>query len=164
MATFKTTGLDEYIADLERLSTDADETIRKAVRSGANVLADEIKAALYTIPVHPENEWGTPSDPISGLTAQEKQDVIAAFGLSPMRDDNGYINRKAGFDGYSNHKTRKHPKGIPIPLLVRIVESGSTFQKKTPIIRPAVNRARQAALNEMQKALEEQINSTMKEK
>lgn len=164
MATFKTDGLDQYIADLEKLIPTADETIKEAVRKGANVIGDEIKAALYTIPTHPDDEWGTPKKPITGLTAQEKQDVIAAFGLAPVRDDNGYINRKAGFDGYSSHKTRKYPKGIPIPLLVRRLESGSTFQRKTPIIRQAVNRARQKALEEMQKALEERIEQTMKEK
>lgn len=164
MATFKTTGLDDYIAELEKLQGDTHEEISEAVKAGANVVGDAIKSALYGIPIHPDKEYGKPGDPISGLTAQEKQDVIEAFGLAPMRDDNGYINRKAGFDGYSRHKTRKYPNGIPIPLLVRSMESGSTFRRKTPIIRPAVNRAKQAALDAMQQALDESINNTMKEK
>lgn len=163
MATFKTTGLDGYIEELEALTADTTVTIKGAVYEGAKVAADEIKSALYGIPIHPDKEYGTPSDPISGLTAQEKQDVIASFGLSPMRDDNGYINVKTGFDGYSRHKTRKYPDGIPIPMLVRMVESGSTFQRKTPVIRPAINRARQAALDAMQKALDKEINNTIKE-
>lgn len=163
MATFKPKGLDEYIEELEKLTGEADAMIRASVYEGAKVIADEIKAALYGIPVHPDKEYGAPGNPISGLTAVEKEDVIDSFGLSPMRDENGFINVKTGFDGYSRHKTRKYPNGIPIPLLMRMVESGSTFQRKTPVVRQAVNRARKAALDAMQKAFDESTESIMKE-
>lgn len=164
MATFKTTGLDEYIEELEKLKGDAEVQITEAVYEGAKVIADAVKNSLFTIHIHGDKEYGAPRHPISGLTAQERLDVIRSFGLAPIRNDNGYINTKAGFDGYSEHKTRKYPKGIPIPMLVRLVESGGSFQQKTPVIRPAVGRAKQAALKAMQKALDKEINKTMKEK
>lgn len=163
MATFKTKGLDEYIAKLEALTDNTDEAIRKAVEAGAEILNEAIKEGLQSIPVHPDDEYGTAKNPTKGLTAKEKQEVIAAYGLAPIRDDSGYLNTKAGLVKVnSSTKTKKYPNGIPVTTLLRRVESGTSWIEKTPVIRQAVNRSKKAALEAMQKSLEESIAEEMK--
>lgn len=157
MATFKATGIEEYVRMLEDVNTDAEEDIKKAVYAGAEVIADSIKAALYTIPEHSDDELGSQSKPIRGLTAKEKSEVINGFGLAPMRNDRDYINTKAGFAGKSSTKTKTYPSGTPIVKLIRGTESGTSFRMKTPVIANAVARVKEEAIEAMQKSLEKSI-------
>lgn len=162
MATFQTKGLDAYIRRLEELTSATDEQFEAVVNAGANVLADAVRAALNAIPTHDDNAYGTPKHPISGLSAREKADLIRGYGVAPIRNDEGYINRKIGFHGYGSRPTKKYPNGVPIPLLARSLESGTSWRQKSPVIRQAVNRAKKSALEAMQREFEVQISKTMR--
>ena len=56
MATFKTQGLDKYVAQLERLGKKTDTVISEAVYEMAKVVADEVKANLIALPSVPDTE------------------------------------------------------------------------------------------------------------
>lgn len=160
MAKIDFKGIDEYAKALGILWKDSENIVKKAVYEGADVVANEIKKGLRSIPV--DERVGTKENPVEGVGRRQKADLIDGFGLSPMENKDGYINTKAGFDGYGSIKTKKYPKGQPLAMLMRSVESGTSFRKKTPVIRKAVMRARKAAEAKMAETVEEEIKKIMK--
>lgn len=163
MAKITFSGIDEYAERLGTLWKEDRKIIEKAVYAGAEIVADEIKKGLKEIPIQEgENGLppvGTPEKPLTGISRKQKEDLINGFGLAPMEDAFGMINTKAGFDGYGSIKTRKYPKGTPNAMLMRSIEGGTTFRKKYPVVRPAVNRARKKAI----KVMQDKVDTAMQE-
>ena len=163
MAKIDYKGIDDYAKALSKLGNDSEEIIKSAVYKGAAVVADEIKSGLKGLPVE-EGENGLPpvgtqEKPLTGVSRRQKADLIDAFGLAPIENKSGYIETKAGVDGYGSIPTKKYPKGTPNAMLMRSIESGRSFRKKHPVFRPATNRARKKA----QEAMGEEIDRQMKE-
>lgn len=146
---------------LSRLEESTDEMIGKAVYAGAGIVADAIKANIKSLPI--VRGYGTDSNPLpGGVTAPQKAGLIDGLGIAPMQDDMGYLNVKIGFDGYNATKTEKYPQGQPNQLVARGVESGTSWKKKKPFIRPAVNASRNRAEAEMARILDEEIKKVSK--
>lgn len=91
---------------------------------------------------------------MSRLSEEQKKGLLDGFGVSRMQDDSGYKNVKLGFDGYNSVKTKKYPNGQPNVLIARVTESGSSYQQKTPFVRPAVNASRKEALEKGREAVD----------
>lgn len=165
MAKISVKGLDEYDERLSILFKDSQDVTRKAVYSGAEIVADAIKDGLKSLPLQ-EGENGLPpyvggGEKLTGVSRKQKQDLIDAFGLAPMEDADGYIQTKAGVDGYGSVRTKKYPKGLPNALLMRSIESGSSFRKKNPVFRKAVNQSRKKAVEKMGETIDEEIKKVM---
>lgn len=159
MARISFKNQSEYFLKLQQLEELAakDETLEKAVVAGAEVVADKIRDNLEGLPTEkfrclPEGEKRT------GLTPQEKADLSASFGLAPITRENGFVNTKAGFDGYGSQPTKAYPHGVPNALVARAAESGSSVRNKTPFVRNAINATRGEAI----KAMEDVIDDEMK--
>lgn len=159
MAKIDFKGIDDYAKALGTLWKESENIIKKAVYEGADIVANEIKQGLRSIPV--DERVGAEENPVTGVGRRQKADLINGFGLSPMENKDGYINTKAGFDGYGSIKTKKYPKGQPLAMLMRSVESGTSFRKKTPVIRKAVTRARKPAEAKMAETVETEIKKIM---
>lgn len=144
MAQIKVKGLDEYISKLEMLTTRSTGICKMAVWEGGKVVGDRIKSALAEIPV--QDEYVRKGVTRTGVRQEEKDAIIAAFGLSKMRNADGKVSTKAGFK-----------KGT----VIRAVESGTSFMQKTPVVRKAVNASRSAAQNAMRAKFEEEVKKTM---
>lgn len=161
MAKIDFKGIDAYAQALARMESGSEEIIKRAVYNGAAVVADAIKDGINSIPIQEgENGLspiGTPENPLYGITRKQKGDLLDGFGLAPMENDGGYIQTKAGFDGYGSTRTKAYPKGLPNVVLMRSVESGNSFRKKTPVIRRAVTKSRKPA----EKVMDETINSEL---
>lgn len=110
-----------------------------AVWEGGKVVGDNIKNALNDIPV--QDEYVKEGEMRTGIRQEEKDAIIAAFGLSRMRTDSS-ISTKAGF----NPGTK-----------IRAVESGTSYMQKHPIVRRAVNQSKAAAEAAMSAKLQEEI-------
>lgn len=160
MAKVTVSGLEEYANRLSGLYADCEEITKKAVYAGAEVVADEIKKGLKNLPI--DNRHGTPEKPLKGVTKQQKSDLINAFGLAPIENRDGYIQTKAGVDGYGSTTSKKYPKGLPNALLMRSVESGTSFRVKTPVFRKAVNTSRKRSIEAMGKKIDEECQNSMK--
>lgn len=133
------TGIDELISKLESVAEDSENICRRAVYKGAAVLADEIRKGLVTMPTQ---EFVRKGEMRKGIRERYKQDVIDGFGISPIETSGGKTTVSVGFHGYGSYPTDTYPNGIPNQLLMRAVESGTSFMVKHPIVRPAINRAR----------------------
>lgn len=133
MAKMQIKGMDEYAMKLSRLGTKAPEIAKKAVMAGANPIADEIRREL--------------EKNLSG-SKYSTGDLLDSMGIAPAAvDRRGNTNTKVGFSGYDR-------KGVPNALKARAMESGTSTQPKKPFIRPAVNRAKKKAIEEMGKSID----------
>lgn len=133
------------------------EVLEEAVQAGSAIVADAIRANLDALPTE-EYRMLPPGEIFHGLPEGQKRDLQESFGLTPIeRDKNGFVNTKAGFDGYGSFPTNTYPKGVPNPLLARAAESGSSVRAKTPFVRPAVNATRKKAIETMDNVIQQEI-------
>lgn len=155
MAKWTMEGMSEYIAYLQSIASVTDEAIGAGVYAMAEVVADKVRANIQALStVSNEANIATYRQGYSRLSEPEKKGLLDGFGVSPMQDDGGYKNVKLGFDGYNSVKTKKYPNGQPNALIARVTESGSSYQQKTPFVRPAVNASRKEALEKGREAVD----------
>lgn len=139
--------LDGYVEKLSGLQQK--DIIGRCVYDGAAIVADAIKANIQRLPV--TNKRGTPDKPIDGVTPVQKAGLITGFGISHMKNENGFINVALGFNGYNRtiSKTAKAAKWTsPYQanvMIARSVEKGTSFRKAHPFIAPAVKQTKTAA-------------------
>lgn len=161
MATIKwSKGFDEYLVQLSKLSDQSLEICKKAVYEGAGIVADAVREGVQSIPIN--NGYGTAEKPLDGITAKQKAGLLEGLGISPMEEENGYVNVKIGFDEYNSLKTKKYPKGQPNALIMRAVESGTSFRVKNPVVSKATRSAKQKAEEAMQKSIDISIKKIIK--
>lgn len=161
MAKIDFKGIEDYSKALSILFKDTEKIVEKAVYEGAGIVADEIKEGLKGLPTE-EGMNGLPpyaegGQKLKGVSRRQKADLIEAFGLAPIENDNGYIQTKAGMDGYGSVRTNNYPNGLPNALLMRSIESGTSFREKHPVFRPAVNRSRKRCEAKMGEVIEDEI-------
>lgn len=158
MAKWIMHGVDDYVAYLQRIGKSTGSIIGEAVYAMAGVVADKVRDSLESLgTVSNAANIATYRQGYSRLSDVEKDGLLEGLGISPMQDDSGYRHVKIGFDGYNEVKTKKYPKGQPNALIARVTESGSSYRKKTPFIRPAVQAAEKAAIEAAKKKIDEGI-------
>ena len=143
---FQYDGLDELIGKLDKLS-EAYPVLKASLYDGAGILANEIK--------------------------QKAPDILKkSISVSRMDTGNGKVNTAIVFAGYSDHKTKQYPNGVPYAVIAAAFESGTSERhtskgysrgvfKKRPFIQPAIKTCQERAREAMQKQLDEQINDIM---
>lgn len=155
-------GAQEYLDQLVRLEADTKEIVGKAIYPAAGLVTDAIRKNISAVPVHTDGKLGTTEDPVTGLTSAQRAGLLEGLGISKMKDDSGYINVKIGMDGYNRTKTKKYPNGQPNALIIRSLESGTSWRRKHPVIGPAVSKNKTKAEQLMADALDEEIAKLMK--
>ncbi len=141
-------GLDEYAMKLSKLGENASEIAKKVVMAGANPVADEIRKEL-------EANLRDPAYAGTGVgdfkLYRFTGDLLDSFGIAPPGvDSKGNTNTKIGFEGYDR-------RGVPNALKARAMESGTSWLRRRPFVRPAVNRAKKKAIEEMGKTLDAEM-------
>ncbi len=161
MATITFKNNDDYIAKINKLSRGfREEVAGPAIYVAAGLVADAIDAKLAGVPT--DERWGSPGAVKAGPREAEAQSVYNALGIAKMQDDNGFINVKIGFDGYSPLKSTRWPNGQPNQMLARSIERGTSFMAANPFVKPAVASTKGAAVNAMKEKVDEQISKIMK--
>jgi hypothetical protein len=147
-------GIDNYIADLEKLLVDEEEIIGRSIFEGAKIVTDAVRSEIEGIPTR---EYDASSDTISGITDKQKAGLQEGLGIASMRRDGSFINVKVGMDGYNSIRTRKYPKGQPNALIARALCTGTSFRVRNDFIGRAVRSTRSAAEAAMKKQCDEEI-------
>ena len=158
MAKIAFDGQSEYFAKLQQLEQvfAKDETLEKAVHAGAEPVADAIRSNLASLP-EDEFRYLQPGETFTGIPKEQKEDLLAGFGLAPItRDGKGFVHTKAGFDGYGSHPTKAYPNGVPNGLIAAAAESGSSVRQKTPFVRPAVKATQEESVAAMERVIDEE--------
>lgn len=161
MASFVFKGLNEYVKKLNNLQSMSREVAGKAIYAGADLMADAVRKNIDALPVVDFRKKGSSQNLIDGVTSAQKKGLQDGFGITPMKEENGYYNVKLGFDGYNTAKSKKNPKGQANQMIARAVESGTSFRKKHPFVSPAVKATRSQAEKKMQEVLEAEIQKLM---
>lgn len=148
MAKMTIKGADELALKLSKLGGDVKELTKKVIWAGANPVADEVRKNL-------EANINDPSYVGKGdgvfKTTESTGDLLDSMGVAPpSRDKNGNTNTKIGFEGYDRN-------GVPNALKARAMESGTSVLKKRPFVRPAVNKMKKRAIDEMSKKFDEEM-------
>lgn len=142
-------GLDEYIAKLQKLR-DVDKYLGKVVYVGAAVVAKEVASTIRALPTDEHPKHGKRK----GLTKVEYQGLVESFGIARMRNDDGYINVKLGFDGYNDN-------GKANAMVARSLISGTSFLQKNNFMMRAVMRAKASSEEAMKITLDKEISNFM---
>lgn len=159
MAKYQFTGLEEYARYLQRIGANTPEICGSAVYAMADIVADKVRDnlnALQTVTEIEALESFKKKEKV-GLTNAQKKGLQEGFGVSSMRNDDGYYNVKLGFDGYNKVKTKKYPQGQPNVMIARVTESGSSVRDKTPFVRTAVTATRKAAVEKAKSVVDQKI-------
>lgn len=160
MATFKVSdGIDNYIDKLQTMAAQTEGIIKKSVWEGARIVMDAVKAEANGIPTHGSTKGSM--DIVNGLTPTQKAGVIASLGIARFRQDGNFTNVKIGSDGYNTVYTKKYPKGQPNAMLVRALESGTSFRAAYPFVSRAVSKTRGKSIEAMRKQCDEEIKKIM---
>ena len=152
MATWKFEGLDKYIEYLRKLDAESDDMIRKAVYNGAGVVADQVRHSINGIRVDDSHDKIK-----TGPTSQQKAGLASGFGISRMKNDDGYVNVHLGFAGRNGRKPKKRAQAEANITVARNVESGTPWMTKQPFMRKAVNAAKKQCEQVMADTLDEEI-------
>lgn len=156
MANIKFSGFSEYEAMLRRLERDAEAIAKRAVYEGAKVVADTVKAQIGSI-----SSEG-PSDAERERREKQKAGLKESLGISSMRNDNGFINVKVGFDGYNDICTKKHPNGQPNAMVARIYNSGTSHNRKQPFFKRAISQSKEECKRAMALEVDKSIKAIEK--
>lgn len=146
--SFTFEGLSELVKNLDKLS-DVYPIMKEALYDGAGILADEIKKRAPEV-------------------------LKDSISISKMDAGGGKVNTAVTFAGYSDHKTKQYPNGVPYGLIAAAFESGTSERStkngynrgefgKRPFIRPAMKACQDRVRDAMQKTLDERINDIMEE-
>ncbi len=157
MAKFIISIDEDLERELSRLGERSAEIAGKALYAGMEILADAVRENLEALPEDEFRHLNT-DEKFSGVPRGQKNDLIAAFGVSKVaKNRQGVYTVKAGFSGYGKLKTKKYPKGVPLEMIGRSIESGSSVRKKTPFIRPAMERNEGKIREAMESVIAEEI-------
>ena len=156
MAKMTVTGLEDFSSMIRALGDKGTDVAKAAVYAGAGVLAEAVKAEISALPV--EEGFLPPGDLHNVITASDKEDLLRGVGISHMEDAGGKVTAAVGVNGYSSTATKKYPSGVPLPLIARSIESGSSVRRKNPFMRRAGNAAKARAQQAMTEAAMAKIN------
>lgn len=156
MASLTFTGLEQWEDKLLALAKDSAKVASAALYDGAGVVADAMRAAIEGLPT----SGGEPK-PYHGLTADDKEDMLGGLGISKFDHGHDEVTCAISVNGYTRRTEKGYPNGVPLVMLARSLESGSSVRAKHPFLRPAINAARAEALAAMQAKVDEQIKKIM---
>lgn len=155
------TGGEEFSEKLRALGTDAEGIARMALYDGAGVVAKALKNAVGQLPR--DNTSGRPfNGPLDVITTADLADLAAGVGIAKFGEDSrNRITTSITFNGYARRTEGRYPKGVPLAMIARSIESGSSVRKKHPFVRKTARAAKSAALAAIAETAEAEINKHM---
>ena len=146
MANIKLKGFEDYERIIWNLEQNTEDIVASSIYEGAKVVADAVKIQINGI------RSDGPSEYEKRRRLIQIRGLKESMGISPMRNDNGFINVKIGFDGYNE-------LGQPNAMIARVFESGTSFSSKQPFFKRAINQSRKACETKMKLEIDKQIKA-----
>lgn len=160
MARMKIEGLEDFSRALDALGAARTGVIKYAMYDGVKIVKEEIERRIDALPVD-KARYLRDGDMYNVITRTDLNDLKASLGVSRMAEENGGVRASISFDGYGSIKTKKYPRGRPMLMIARSIESGSSVRQKVPFVRQAVNASRQRAVAAMEEATHNKISEIM---
>ena len=144
----KDDGLDEYMKLLAQYQDEekALGDMKQIVYEGAKVAADALRSEI--------SSQKTTDSPRTGITKEDKEDLMEGMGVSTMETKKGDVNVKVGFAGYSKKNYWKNPQTgkrelRPIPMLARVIMKGTSWHKRVDLVDRTVRKNKDKAVEAM---------------
>ncbi|MBO7669898.1 MAG: hypothetical protein J6S60_04845 [Oscillospiraceae bacterium] len=151
-------GLEEFVSMLEVLGKSGKKITAMALYDGAAVAAEAVVQAVNALPTEPDR--GAPRGrPYQVITPEDQAALAEAVGISKFQHSGDSVDCSVGIGGYGGHTEPDYPGGVPMPLIARSIESGSSVRAKHPFFRKAISGARGSIVAKM----EETANKIMEE-
>ena len=141
-------GLDAIISSFDSLDGKLVDICDKAVYKAAGLLADKLKANVQSLPIEQDANGKAPykaGGKLYGITTTQQEDLVNSMGIAHFRNEGGVISTSIGFAGYGRTTSKKYPNGLPNRLLMRSIESGTSFRQKNPIVRQTITQTQKQA-------------------
>lgn len=159
---FSSEGIDDYISQMEKMHKSSEGMIKRAVYDGASVYGDAMIGAINSIPVS-EFKYVHGGEMIRGITPEQKAGLLEGFGFAKMENKSGFINTKAGFDGYNSVKTKRYPNGQPNAMIANSINSGTSLNPKYGFVDKAIRSSRDGIMSAMSKRFDEDTKEMIQE-
>lgn len=157
----KVKGGEEFSALLAGLAGDDAVTVMKeACFKGVAVLADQLRAEIQNLPV--QHGYMRVKQKRNVIGGHDKQMLLDRMGISRIDAIGDRASVVVSFSGYNDRPTKKYPKGVPIPMIARSIESGSSIREKNPFVRRAYNTAKSKAEQAAKDAGQKKANELIK--
>lgn len=155
----QTYGLDAVVVGLERAGNLAEGIAKAALYEGAGVMADAMNASLDEISTQPffyaHHGWHR-------LPSPEQLAAVKSvkFGIGKFEGSGAEISTVVGFSGTGY--VQMLGKSYPAAMLLRSIQSGTSFMHPQPVVRRAINRHKAAATRRMRAVAEERLKTIFK--
>lgn len=160
MPGMKVKGLDDFAKALDQLDNRKTGVMKYALYEAVKIVKEEVEHKLDSLPVD-KSRFLRDGDKYNVITAHDLMDLKNSLGVAPMEDGKGGVTTSLSFDGYGTIATSKYPKGRPMAMIARSIESGSSVRQKIPFVRQAVNASKARAIAAMEEATHDKINEIM---
>lgn len=159
MRAMQITGLDEFSDKLTQAGEHATGIAKAALYEGAGVIADAIRGSLDEIQTGPFH-WA--KDGETRLPSPEEKAAVmsAKYGVAKHQGSGAEINTVVGIGG-SGYKMVAG-KRVPVAVILRSIQSGTTYMRPQPVVRKAINRAKSAAAGKIAAEAEARLQKILK--
>lgn len=140
---------------LSVLQRERPEAVKRALYEGAGVMASAMKAAVEALPT--DERVPTHNRPLNVISSRDRADVAAGVGIARFQEDGDAVDTLIGFKGYVSRTEKDYPNGVPIPLIVRSIESGSSVRAEHPFVGKATRGARAEAVAAIRAKADEEL-------
>lgn len=151
--------MDFFIERLNEMNANTKGIVKQGMYDGAKIMADELRTAVDGLERLPDvylanavRESGGSSsgkkarlgarinagknnEPMP-LAVKQKNGLRNGLGIAKFRVEGNKITTVIGFQGYNTLVSRRWSKGQPNAMIAAACESGASFMKRQPFIRP----------------------------
>jgi len=153
------TGLDEFGQLLEDAGSHALGIAKGSLFEGAAVVADAMRASLNQIKTEPFR-WASENDK-RYPSPEEKAAVMAAkYGIARFAGSGAEVNTIVGVAG--SGYVHLMGKEVPAVVILRSIQSGTSFMKAQPVVRKALRAAVAPASAKIAAAAEARLQKLFK--
>lgn len=135
-------GIQNFTDELNELTGRTNGILKMGLYDGASVAVEAVRDEIAVL---------------EKVTEQERNALDSGLGIAHMKVENGNVSVTIGFDGYDDHPTAKYPKGRPIAMLARAIQSGTSWRMKRPFITKAKTKKQKAITSAVKETVEKQI-------
>lgn len=138
--SFEYDGIDAYVKKIENLGISSEGIVKAGIYDGAAIAVEAVKESLRGV-----------------VSSNATGSLEGSVGLSAMKEVNGYIYTKIGFDGYDE-------KGVPQVIKARVLENGTSDKshKPTRFVSKAIKKAKDSVTTQIEITINDRIEKIMK--
>ncbi len=162
MASLSFSGSAEFAEKILALGEKGSEIAKHALYEGAGIVADALRGAIEQLPEGTPKGNSPTGHPFTGLTKEDKEDLLNGLGIARFEEGHNSVGTAISFSGYTRRTEDDFPNGVPLAMIARSMESGSSVRAKHPFVRPTINGIRSKAVGTMGQTANDDIQNIMR--